>query len=236
MRSHWVWPFLDFSDNHCSIHHLLTLYNQWRSEVCLPARWQHQRSLSSFSQPCVSFLYPCGEGKKEIATERLTLVMSQRRLRKTWTTDSLYLHKTEGAVGDKKQFLSLTDQSMQHSIGLLSSQNKLICEGGQLSVTKSGCNVVFICINVLAVCKKRKRTSYSDLPWPICTCSLWGEPCRLLPEDYIECFKSYTEATDKCYTTISCYFSREFSVKEIKLPIAKRNVCFLKISITVVWD
>lgn len=48
---------------------LLTWYSRWRSEVCLPARWPHQKSLSSFSPPCASFLYRCTQTRSINVTE-----------------------------------------------------------------------------------------------------------------------------------------------------------------------
>lgn len=61
-----------------------------------------------------------------------------------------YLHKAERTVGNEEQFLSLANQLMQNSIGLLSSQNKLICKAKR-TITHSG--------TLLSACVQKTSTT-----------------------------------------------------------------------------
>ncbi len=173
--------------------HLIQSVKKWGLSACTITT--SKKSLQFFPTMCVIPLSLC-TGKEQIATEQFPLDMSQSGLMKLVATVHSYLHEAEGTVGDKEQFLSLADQSMQNGVSLLSSQNKLICEGGQLSGTVK----MFYVQKCAGLMQKEEEISYWDPPWPICTCSLWGEPCQSLPEDY-----SVTQRQQICYTTLLCY-------------------------------
>lgn len=71
---------------------------------------------------------------------------------------SAHSHKAEGAVCDEEQLLSVTDQSVEDSVGLFSSQNELIYRG---MVERA-----LLCVQQCAGSTQKEKlgTSYPDPP------------------------------------------------------------------------
>lgn len=150
--------------------HLIQSVKKWGLSACTMTT--SKKSLQFFPTMWVIPLSLHAGKTKRIMTEQFTPGVCQSGQRQR----QKHLHKSEGAVGDQEEFLSMTNQLMQDSLGLFSSQDELIYE-------EKVDSVLFYTKQRADLTQKEEEFSYRDLPSPICTCIPWGEPCQSLPED-----------------------------------------------------
>lgn len=163
--------------------HLIQSVKKWGLSACTMTT--SKKSLQFFPTMCVIPL-SLRTGKKEKIDTRLqqnSLLWLRVESRRHVPQRAYTYTKLKGLLVMRKSFFPLlTSRCKTASV---SSPLRIY-----LSMKRIRTECYFVWSNVAAWCKKKKGISYQDLPWPICTCSLWGEPCQLLPEDYISVTES----------------------------------------------